>query len=312
MSTTSDIARVTSTISDLRDVDDQHGGGACRRTAQAYLPGALRLLTTQAHDAASRRLHRVVAELHSVAGWTAFDTAHLPEAFRHLGVALELAIYSGDEDLQAHVLYRLGRIYLHQEAPAEALALFQRGLSVIGKAGHPLTVAILSANQAWAHAKMADADRALALLGQATDAFARADPGQTASWSRFFDEVDLQAMIGMVHGELARTVHPSHTRSAVPALTGALADYGSDMARSRAFCLITLSICHLLDGDSDEAAVAGEAAIEIGEEVKSTRIDDRMRPLQAQLLRGDAHGLGERIASFVAVRARCDWTAGGA
>src|SRR5207244_3475992 len=104
-----------------------------------------------------------------------------------------------DDDLAANVLYRLGRVFLHREAAREALILFQRGRATIGKSGQPLTTAILCCNEAWAHALLGDADRAVALLGETVDQFTSADLANAAPWVRFFDAVDLQAMIGTVH-----------------------------------------------------------------------------------------------------------------
>lgn len=89
-------------------------------------------------------------------------------------------------------------------------------------------------------------------------------------------------MLGVVHTELARTVHPRHTSVAIPALSHAATRYPDDMARSQTFTLISLATCHLLDGDPDHAATIGTQAIELATTLTSTRPADRMHPLKHQ------------------------------
>lgn len=121
--------------------------------------------------------------------------------------------------------------------------------------------AILSANQAWAHAKKADVTEALTYLRRAREEFAEAEG--PSPWDAFFGATDMAAMVGTVHGELAQMVDIQHGRDGIPALTDAIAGYGRGMTRSRSLTLIWLATVHALDGDLDVATAVGEEAIEL-------------------------------------------------
>ncbi len=225
---------------------------------------------------------------------------------------MELAERGRNDALVANIRYRMGRVHLHHDAPEEALREFQLGQVAAQAAGSALAVALLCANQAWAYAKMGLDDQALALLGCNTDEFARADLAEAPAWATFFTEIDMSAMVGTVYTELAVTVAPTHTRSAIPALSTAINDYGPDMTRSRSFTLISLATNHLLDDDIDQAHTVGAQAVTVCESVKTARAKDRMRPLKREADKrrnnADARALSQRIATFTATRPGCCWT----
>jgi hypothetical protein len=68
--------------------------------------------------------------------------------------------------------------------------------------------------------------RALALLGRSKDHFTRADLAKAPARALFFTETDMSAIVGTVYTELALTMDPTHTRSAIPALSAAINGYG--------------------------------------------------------------------------------------
>lgn len=298
----SDVRRVEDLTSALRALDYQYGGGSCREAVLALVAWARQLLAADGTDTVQDRLCVAVADLHNLAGWTAFDTGLVGSARSHFEHAMELAKTGHDDELAANVLYRMGRVHLHHEAPREALTLFQLGQAAARSAGSALAVSILCANEAWAYAKFGAATPALEQLGRAEDEFAKADLAQAPPWAKFFDEADLSAMIGTVRTELAQTSDLRHTRSAIPALTEALARYGDDNARSRSFTLVMLSLNHMLEGDIDQAGEVGAEAVALCEGVRSTRTKDRMRPLKREADKRRRHAgaadLSERMSAF--------------
>jgi hypothetical protein len=191
------------------------------------------------------------------------------------------------------------------------LTEFQLGQVAAQTSGSALAVAILRANQAWAYATMGLDDEALALLGRSTDEFARADLAEAPAWATFFTETDMSAMVGTVYTELALTVDPAYTRSAIPALSTAINGYGQNMARSRSFDLISLATNHLLEHDIDHAATVGAEAVAVSESLKTARTKDRLRPLKREADKrrnhADARALSEQIATFTATKAGCCW-----
>ena len=122
-----DVQQIQAATKALRDLDYRYGGGTCRDAVVAQLSWAQQLLEARATEQVRRQLYLAWADMHSLAGWTSFDTGLLDPARGHFGKALEFAKQGGDDGLVANVLYRMGRVYLHYHEPNEALKLFQLG-----------------------------------------------------------------------------------------------------------------------------------------------------------------------------------------
>ncbi|WP_158879521.1 hypothetical protein [Amycolatopsis anabasis] len=298
-----DVQRLEESTREFRALDYRDGGGACRDAVLTALSGADQLLASAANDQVLDRLCVALADLHNLAGWTSFDIGLVDASLGHFDQALRLATNCHHHGLVANICYRMGRVRLHHDAPEESLEHFELGQLSAKEAGSSLAAAILSANQAWAYARMGNSGRALSLLGQAESQLDAADPDLAPPWAWFFDANDFSAMRATVYTELARVVDLSHTRSAIPALTTAIAGYDENMARSRSFMLIMLATNHLLEGDLDEAAAVGVRALEMAGRLTSSRARDRMRPLKNEAdRRRDNTGirdLSDRVAAFM-------------
>ncbi|HEX4705496.1 MAG TPA: tetratricopeptide repeat protein [Pseudonocardiaceae bacterium] len=275
-----DVERLEIATSSIRALDYRYGGGRCRTAVATVVAQAEPLLGAAASDPVLARLCTALADLHNLAGWVCFDTGSTTVARTHFNRALTLAAQAGNDDLITNICYRAGRMHLHRDAPRDALGVFRLGQHVAHACGSALASAILHVNQAWAHAKLGLADQAHALLGMAEDAFARTNSHAAPPWAAFFSPVDLTAMAGTVHTDLARVVDPSHAVTAIPLLESSIDGYGPDMARSRAFNLISLAVNHVLDGDLDHAATVGARAVAACGDLTSTRVRDRLRPLR--------------------------------
>lgn len=276
-----DVQRLEETVARLRAQDYRYGGGACGEAVAAALPGAVGLLDGTVRGKVRPRLCTAVADLYNLAGWTSFDDDRPEAALEAFAQALDLAVEAGNDDLQANIRYRAGRLLLHYDVVDAALVEFTRGREAALLAHSRLAQAILSANQAWAYAKKADVAAALAALHRARAEFADAAGVEPSPWAAFFGPTDLAAMIGTVHGELAQVVDVRHGRDGIPALLAAIAGYGPAMARSRSLTLIWLATVHALDGDLDVAAEAGWEALELAGALRSPRTRQRLRTLSA-------------------------------
>jgi tetratricopeptide (TPR) repeat protein len=297
-----DVRQVEAATRALRALDYQYGGGFCRDAVVAQLSWGQQMLGASGADPVKSRLFVALADLHSLAGWTSFDIGLIDSARGHFANALDLAKQGENHPLLANILYRMGRVYLHQEAPNDALKLFQLGQLAAQDSGSELAVAVLCANEAWAYAMMGNVDQAVKLLGRTKDEFARADLANAESWVRFFDETDVYAMIGTVHTALAQHADAAHTKYAIPALARATDAYGEDMARSKTFSLSMLATNHLLEGDIDHGVKIGSKALDCAEGVKSARVEKRMAPLKDEARRrsnnSDARDLVDRMTAF--------------
>jgi tetratricopeptide (TPR) repeat protein/transcriptional regulator with XRE-family HTH domain len=298
-----DVRQVEAATKALRALDYQYGGGFCRDAVVAQLSWGQQMLSANATEPVRNRLYVALADLHNLAGWTSFDSGLLDVARTHFGHALELARAGHNDPLVANILYRMGRVYLHQDEHEAALKLFQLGQIAAQEAGSELAVAVLCANEAWAYAAMGNESQAIKLINRTRSEFDRADTENADSWVKFFQEPDLHAMVGTVHSVLALTVDKKHTKFAIPALNRALSIYDDDMARSKAFNLSMLATNHLLDGDVDHGSRVGRHAIDLAETISSVRTKSRMKPLKTEADRrhnnSDARNLSERIEKFL-------------
>ncbi|VVJ15084.1 Uncharacterised protein [Amycolatopsis camponoti] len=297
-----DARRLEDVVAELRGLDYRYGGGACQVAVESRLPAAVALLDGVTKTVVLARLCTAVADLYNLAGWTNFDQDRPAAALAAFARALDLAVQAGNDDLQANIRYRVGRLHLHYGAVDAALAEFARGREAALLAHSKLALAILSANQAWAHAKKADVAEALTYLRRAREEFAEAEGREPSPWDAFFGAADMAAMVGTVHGELAQVVDIRHGRDGIPALTDAIAGYGRGMTRSRSLTLIWLATVHALDGDLDVATAVGEEAIELAVVLRSPRTRHRLHSLSAAARRfsgnADAREIVDRVGDL--------------
>ncbi|MGH4005688.1 MAG: helix-turn-helix domain-containing protein, partial [Pseudonocardiaceae bacterium] len=276
-----DVKQVEAATRAMRTLDYQFGGGACRDAVVAQLSWAQRLLSASAKDAVRARLFRALGDLQNLAGWTTFDVGLLDSSRSHFATALEFAKQSGDSGLMSNIMYRIGRVYLHHDEPNDALKWFQLGQIAAQDSGSGLAVAVLCGNEAWAYAIMGKEEQAKKLLVRSRDELARADPDDVPDWARFYDQTDMNAMIGTVHTVLS-AIDVKHAAIAIPALNQSLAQYGEPMSRSRTFTLTALATNHLRQGDVDHGVRIGRDALTLATGLKSTRVTDRLKPLEEE------------------------------
>ncbi|MGM1062246.1 tetratricopeptide repeat protein [Saccharothrix sp. Mg75] len=301
----SSVAGLEAFTGEVRALDRRYGGALARDAAVGRLPSALGLLDFSAPGLDGVRLRTAVADLHSAAGWAAFDTGMVGAALGYFNTAVTLAASVGDGALTAEVYCRVGRLWLHHREPSRALAEFRLG-GLAAEAGgssqaggSSRVAALLGVNTAWAWARLGQEAKAVALLAEVEGDLAGA-PGATGPLSAA--SADLSVVAGMVRTELAVVVDPRYARLAVPLLAAAVAGYGGDRARGRAFGLISLAVCHLLDDRVDDAVEAGGRAVDLCERLVSARTAERLRPLRNEAERRRSHrgarALADRIRAF--------------
>jgi hypothetical protein len=89
----------------LRLMDDQLGGETLLQLVRAHLRHVQGLLGQRRYsDAVGRRLHANAGELMRLAGWSARDSGHYPQAQRYWVAALHAAHAAGDRALGANVV----------------------------------------------------------------------------------------------------------------------------------------------------------------------------------------------------------------
>ncbi|MGH3799337.1 MAG: helix-turn-helix domain-containing protein [Pseudonocardiaceae bacterium] len=293
-----DVKQVEAATRAMRTLDYQFGGGACRDAVVAQLSWAQRLLSASAKDVVRTRLFRALGDLQNLAGWTTFDVGLLDSSRNHFATALEFAKQSGDSSLLSNIMYRIGRVYLHHDEPNDALKWFQLGQIAAQDSGSGLAVSVLCGNEAWAYAMMGKDEQARKLLVRSRDELARADPDEVPDWARFYNQTDMNAMIGTVHTVLS-AIDVKHAAIAIPALNQALADYDDSMSRSRAFTLTALATNHLRQGDVDHGVRIGRDALTLATGLKSKRVTDRLEPLEIETGRRSSNSDSRHLSQLI-------------
>ncbi|MCP2257224.1 hypothetical protein LX15_000909 [Streptoalloteichus tenebrarius] len=266
----------------LRAYDAAHGGGSCRDVILAHTHWAGALLNASCPDEVRPALLSAVAEIKTLAGWTAHDLGLTGEARRYLTQAVKDTQEAGNPAHSAIVLYHLGRIPLDNGDGREALKLFQLGQISAQDADCTAAVALLHANEALAYAQLGDARQALAALRRAEDEYAHTtNDDEGPEFLKFFDHGALRTSAARVHSRLGLTDH-THRQEAITRLLTAVEEVPAERVRQRAFNLGWLATCVLADGDLTAGADIGHQALAAAREVNSTRLLDALAPLQAQ------------------------------
>jgi transcriptional regulator with XRE-family HTH domain len=297
-----DVRQVEATTRAMRALDYQYGGGTCRDAVVAQLSWAERLLDASATEEVKQRLFRALGELQNLAGWTSFDVGLADSARRHYTTAMEFANQAGDPRLMSNIMYRVGRIYLHNREANEALKWFQLGQIAAQNSGSDRAVAILCANEAWAYGMLKESEQAKKLLDRAHSEMTRVKLNDEPGWDSFFNGNELIAIAGSTYGELA--AHDSRYASlAVSTIGQAIAGFDDRMARSRAMCKAILATSYLRQGDVTRGIQVGHQALTAVSAVQSPRALQRLQPLQVEAGRwatrtnnADARELCHRIS----------------
>lgn len=116
---------VTDLLTQLRAWARAYGGQA--EVIGAAADRSMRLMTVPGDDMTRARLGSVLAELHTEAGWTYFDSGADDAARHYFSRAMELARWVGDRYQVAYALSHAGMLLLEREQPNDALKLFQLG-----------------------------------------------------------------------------------------------------------------------------------------------------------------------------------------
>jgi transcriptional regulator with XRE-family HTH domain len=295
----SDVDRLVQLTEQLRALDREHGGGACRELSLAQLTWAQQLLRADADAETTKALHRALADLHVVAGWTSFDVGILGPARRHFARALEHARFADEPSLVAKVLYCMGRMHLHHGWAVHALRLFQLGQLAAQESGLSRATALLHGNLAWGYSLVGDSRQARACIGRARDEFCRSEGEEAPPWLAFVDNAEVSALRGTALAHLPDAT-ADERQEAIDRLSISTALRELPWARARAFELTALAWLLIGNGELDGGVRVGHEAVDVAEHVRSQRVVDRMAPLRAILGRHRTNPAARDLADRVA------------
>jgi len=280
-----DVKQVEATTRAMRTLDYQYGGGTCRDAVVAQLSWSQRLVDASGTDEVKQRLFRALGDLENLAGWTSFDVGLVDSARRHYSTAMEFASQASDPSLMSNIMYRVGRLYIHNGEANEALKWFQLGQIAAQNAGSERAVAMLCVNEARAYAMLNEPDQALKLLDRAHSEMTRVDPDDEPSWASFFNGTELSSMTGLTYCELAAFDGRRYAPKAIPFKIESIAGFGDRMARSRAMGMKELATCYLRQGDVTRGVQTGHQALKAISAIQSPRALQTFRTLQEEAAR---------------------------
>jgi transcriptional regulator with XRE-family HTH domain len=279
----SDVEQVWSTTAELRRLDQRYGGGAAVDAARGLYGWAHGMLHSTADDATRTELKVALADLSSLVGWAFHDAGKQQAARRYLMNALVLARDADENALVASVLYRLGRVSLHQHNPVDALRLLQLGQIAAQEARNAAELARLHTNEAWAYAMMGQEHQVLDSLARARFELSRLDPSTSAPWvATFLIEGGFTGNEALIYSTLAGGVSEvaesrrCAARAAELAAT-ALACSGSERpVRSQIFDRIILATNQLRIGEIEVGLGIAHSAVNDAQTLKSARAMQRL------------------------------------
>lgn len=201
-----DVAVVRETTRALRRLDDRFGGGHGRVVVSTYLATEVGpLLNESRFDRGVRReLLRAAAELHHLAGWTAYDVGDVDSGRRQLRSALERASDADDDALSAEMLAAMSHHAAFGRRAGDAVDLAVAARRAAARSGVPALIAETLTLEAHGLALLGDARGSLAALHRAEQFFGGATPADTPLWLAYFDRAYLCAKFAHTLRDLRR------------------------------------------------------------------------------------------------------------
>ncbi|MGH3833332.1 MAG: hypothetical protein ACRDRS_23345, partial [Pseudonocardiaceae bacterium] len=259
------IEQVEETIPQLRQLDDQQGGGGANLTyvnAQFQVVG--QLLRAADHDGqVTRRLLVALAELGQLAGWMAADAERHGLAQRYYLTALRAAHNAGDKPLGANVLSGMAFHAASREQASDAISLGTAAVEM-ARRSPALVQALVSSRLAYGYALVGDAERFHAAYGRARE-LSEHPTGHRPRWAYFVSPqmVDAAGGYSQVNLGMAGSRHSRrHLDNAVTLLTPeatATPDY--PYQRDALLSGTGLALAHLGRGELEQACEVGRIAL---------------------------------------------------
>ncbi|MFI9488813.1 helix-turn-helix domain-containing protein [Promicromonospora sp. NPDC052451] len=272
-----DVEMVRQMLGVFRAVDNQYGGGAVRERLVSFLHHDVGGLLQGRYDSRTApALLSVSAEATQMAGWATYDVGRHALAQRYMVQALELAGAAEDRPLGAEILAAMSHQAAYLRAGGEAVDLARAAARAAEDAGVGAIAAEAAVLEAQGHAVSGDGAATASALDRAERLFDRAERATDPQWLGYFDEAYLAAKFGQTftalgRGDLAlRFAHRS-------------LEMDERYARGRAFNLSLVARAHLQAGEIEQAAAAGQLAVDAAEGIDSARSRDYLAEIADRL-----------------------------
>jgi len=271
------VERLTAMIPELRAMDDVAGGGTVLSLAEQEFGVIAELLNRASYDESTgRALHVALAELGQLAGWAAYDSGQPGLAQRYYIAALRAAHSADDRPLGAHILGSMAYLAAREGYPEEAVTLVETAVvGVRGRETEGLLTALYS-RQAYALATLGDSAGCAAAISKTRTHVERLNRDEDPPYLYWVGPAEVTAGAGRCLLQLGKADQASTM------LEDGIALFEESFIRDRRNYLIRLAEALAHPGpqrDLDAAAGRGIAALELSQNVDSTRGVGRLRDL---------------------------------
>jgi hypothetical protein len=264
-------AAVEGAVRQIRLLDDRHGADTLYRHADKPLQAAYALLDAgTVRRTVCDRLHSGAGELALSVGWLAHDSGRFEEARSHYAEALSTARVAGDPGLEAHAFCNMAFLARDAGRPREALRAAQAGQRVAGGLGSMRLMSLLTLREAGGWAALGDRTGCVEALVRAKSLFQCGACEDDPEWMSFFGPAELAALEAQswsVLGDWQRAARYARRAAELqdPHFARNLALYHADLADNLA-----------RSGAPDEAAEVGQRALDLLEQVQSSRVQSML------------------------------------
>ncbi|MBV9163788.1 MAG: helix-turn-helix domain-containing protein [Pseudonocardiales bacterium] len=275
------VSRLRAMIPELRAMDDVAGGGTVLLLAEQEFGVIAELLDQASYDEPTgRALHVALAELGQLTGWAAYDSGQPGLAQRYYIAALRAAHSADDRPLGAHILGSMAYLAAREGHPREAVTLVETAVAgVRGRETAGLLTALYS-RQAYALATLGDSTGCAAAISQTRTHVERLNPDYEPPYLYWVGPAEVTAGAGRCLLRLQKAHH------AVTMLNDGIALFDESFIRDRRNFSIRLAEAFAHPGpqrDLDAAARQGIAALELSQNLNSTRGIGRLRDLYRKM-----------------------------
>ncbi|ORT49037.1 hypothetical protein KBI5_14845 [Frankia sp. KB5] len=256
----------------FRAWDHQFGGGLRRKAVVGQLAEIADELRDFSHPQdLTRRLHGVMADLAEIAATMSWDSGQGGLAQRYYLLALRSAKAAGDPVFCANILAGMARQQFYLDRTVEGLELVRLAQGVAGTQATPAVRAMLFTREAWAYALQGRLAAFRRVTSRAEDTFRDVDAAVEPFWISYFDQAELAGVTG---GRLLDIAHqaPEHADEAATWLSQAVEARDVTSVRSTALDQLGYAEIRLVQGEFDEAARLGHAAVTMVERTRSSRV----------------------------------------
>lgn len=258
-----DVQTIRSTADVFARLDDRFGGEHARHSVIQYLSReVVPLLHGRYTEPVGRALFAAVAEATLLAGWMAYDACHHGLAQRYFLQALRLAQDADERRLAAGILSAMSHQATFLGHFTQAVTLARSALMGVSGVATATLRAQFHAMEARALARTGDTRACEIALAAAAKALDSADSGEEPEWITYFDQVELAAEFAHCFRDV---------RSARRAVIHAENAVSGSHVRSDFFVTTVLADAHLHAGAPEEACRVALDALDLGEQLRSTR-----------------------------------------